>query len=82
MMNEQTAAERERMRKLIAGAVAEIDPAQMAITRKLTPAQRFQQMLSMIDFVEGVAAYRLQQRRPELSKIEALRIIRRRNADL
>ncbi len=66
---------------LIAGAVAEVDPAQIAITRQLTPAERFQQMLSMIDFVEGIAAYRLQQRRPELNEIDALRAIRRPHAN-
>ncbi len=63
----------------IAGAVAEIDPQQMAIVRRLTPAQRFEQMQSMIDLVEGIAAYRLRQRQPELSEAEALRIIRSRD---
>jgi len=63
----------------IAGAVAEIDPQQMAIVRRLTPAQRFEQMQSMIDLVEGIAAYRLRQHQPELSEAEALRIIRSRD---
>ena len=63
----------------IAGAAAEIDPQQMAIVRRLTPAQRFEQMQSMIDLVEGIAAYRLRQRQPELSEAEALRIIRSRD---
>lgn len=65
--------------RLIAGAVAEVDPNQIAILRQLTPAQRFQQMQSMIELVEGVAAYRLRQRQPELSDSESLRIIRRRD---
>ncbi len=69
----------EKTKRQIANAVAEVDPAQMAITRSLTPAQRFQQMLSMIDFSEGVAAHRLRLRQPELSEAEALRIIRRRH---
>jgi hypothetical protein len=64
----------------IAGAVAEIDPQQMAIVRRLTPAQRFEQMQSMIDLVEGIAAYRLRQRQPELGEAEALRIVRSRDA--
>lgn len=81
-MDATITSSREHMQQIIAGAVAEVDPAQIAIMRKLTPAQRFQQMLSMIDFVEGIAAYRLQKRRPELSKSEALRIVRRGNADL
>lgn len=66
----------------IAGAVAEVAPQQIAILRRLTPAQRFQQMLSMIELVEGVAAYRLRQRRPELTEADALRMVRTRYADL
>jgi len=65
----------------ITSAIAEVDRAQMAITRKLTPAQRFQQMVSMIDFAEGVAAYRLRLRQSHLSKAEALKIIRRRHVE-
>ncbi len=72
----------DNIRRQIAGAIAEVDPAQMAITRKLTSAQRFQQMLSMIDFVEGVATHRLRLRQSELSKIESVRIIRRRHVEL
>ena len=63
----------------IAGAVAEVDPQQMAIVRRLTPAQRFEQLQSMIDLVEGIAAYRLRQRQPDLNEAEALRIIRSRH---
>jgi hypothetical protein len=63
-------------RKAIAGAVAEIDIEQANIVRKLTPAQRFQQVMSMINATERATAYRLRQREPELSEIEALRIVR------
>lgn len=68
----------EQTRRLIAGAVAELDPRQIAITRRLTPAQRFQQGVSMIRLAEQVGAYRLRQRRPELTEVEALRIVRSR----
>ncbi len=61
---------------LIAGAVAEVDPAQIDLSRWLTPAQRFAQMLSMIELVENIAACRLRKRRPELDEIESLRIVR------
>ena len=64
-------------RQLIAGAIAELDLRQIAITRRLTPAQRCQEGLSMIRLAEQVGAYRLRKRRPELSQAEALRIIRR-----
>ena len=68
--------------QLIAGALAEVDPQQMAITRRLTPAQRVQMAISMIELAEGVAAYRLCKRHPELSKADALRTIRSRNLDI
>ena len=72
----------EHMRRLIAGAVAEVDPRQIAMSRHLSPAQRFQQAVSMIDLAERVGAYRLRQRRPDLGEIEALRIVRSRNIDV
>lgn len=65
-----------RIERIIAGAVAEIDPRQIAILRKLTPAQRFQQAVSMIHLAERVSAYRLRLREPELSEDDALRIVR------
>jgi len=82
MMNITTDHHLQKTDRRIISAVAEVDPAQMAITRKLTPAQRFQQMLSIIDFAEGVAAYRLRLRQLHLSEAEALRIIRRRHVEL
>jgi hypothetical protein len=66
----------------IAGAVAEVDPQQIAIFRRLTPAQRFEQAVSMIELAEQVAVYRLRQRHPELNEIEALRTVRMRAHDL
>jgi hypothetical protein len=60
----------------IYGAMAEVDPAQMAIIRRLTPAQRFAQAMSMIDFVHKVGARRLRHRQPYLSEQEALRLAR------
>ena len=66
----------ERMRRQIAGAVAELDPKQLAITRQLTPAERTWQAASMIDAAERVAAYRLRQRDLDLGETEALRIVR------
>jgi hypothetical protein len=69
-------SEREDTRRIIAGAIAELDLQQIAVTRRLTPAQRFQEGLSMIRLAEQVGAYRLRLRRPELSQAEALRIIR------
>ena len=66
----------EHMRRQIAGAIGELDPHQLAITRRLTPGQRVWQAASMMAAGEQVAAYRLRQREPELSELEALRIVR------
>ena len=76
MNDRQTDRSDEHWRRLIAGAVAEVDPAQMAISRKLTAAQRFEQGVSMIRLAEQVGAFRLRLRKPELSEQEALRLIR------
>ncbi|NOX61406.1 MAG: hypothetical protein GXP42_05600 [Chloroflexi bacterium] len=66
----------DELRKIIAGAVAEIDHEQIAITRRLTPAQRVQQMFSMIELVESIAVFRLRQRMPHIGESDALRMIR------
>jgi hypothetical protein len=66
----------DRVRRQIAGAVAEIDLQQMAITARLTPAERVQIALSMIDACERAGVIRLRQRQPELSEEESLRIVR------
>lgn len=66
----------ERIRRQIAGAVAEIDLEQMAITARLTPAERVRIAASIIDACERVGVTRLRQREPELSEEEALRIVR------
>lgn len=68
----------DKQKLLIAGAVAEVDLRQMMIMRSLTPSQRFQQGLSMIQLAEQVGTYRLRMRQPELEPEEALRRIRRR----
>lgn len=44
--------------QLMAGAVAEVDPDQMAISRQLTPSQRFQQGYLMTRLAQQTVAYR------------------------
>lgn len=66
----------ERLQRLIAGAVAEVDPKQIAVSRRLTPAEQFQQGRSMVELAERVATYRLRQRQPHLSEEQARRAIR------
>ena len=70
----------ERLQRLIAGAVAEVDPRQIVVSRRLTPAQQFQQGRSMTELAEQVATYRLRQRQPELSETQARRVVRERGA--
>jgi len=59
---------------VLEGSVAEVDPAQIAIYRRLGPAGRFRQGCSISDTARRVVAYRLRQRRPELSEAEANRL--------
>ena len=74
---EKEQAHKERIRRIIAGAIAEVDPAQIAILRTMTPAERVRQAVAMIEAGEHAAAHRLRQRQPELSMAEALREVRR-----
>jgi hypothetical protein len=59
----------------IRGAVAEVDPAQMAIISRLTPAERMRRGFAMSNTVRRIAVYRLRQIQPELSEAEANRIV-------
>jgi hypothetical protein len=43
---------------VISGAVSKVDPAQVEITRRLSPAQRVQQGLSLTDLAHKVVRYR------------------------
>ena len=66
----------EEMRIQIAAAVAEIDMRQIEIFRKMTPTERIQLGFSMIEAAESVGVYRMRQRDPSLSELEALHILR------
>jgi len=68
----------ERLQHLIAGAVAEIDPRQIAIYRRLSPAERFYQGISLIKGAEQIAAYRLRQQFPHLTEAEIYQWLRAR----
>jgi len=59
----------------IRGAWAEIDPAQMAIISRLSPAERMRKGFAMSNAVRRVAVYRLRQQRTELSEAEANRLV-------
>jgi hypothetical protein len=50
------------LRKIIRGAVAEVDTAQVAVTRQLEPTERVQQGFSISTLANQVVAYRQNQR--------------------
>lgn len=68
----------DRIKRMIAGAVAEIDLAQIAKLRTMTAAQRVWMAFSMIEDAEGVSAYLLRKKQPELNEAEAIRMVRQR----
>lgn len=72
----------KRQRRQIAGAVAEVDDAQIAASRHLTIPQKLEQALSMIQLAEEVSSYRLRKIQPELSNAAALQIVRRADVPL
>ena len=53
------------------GSVAEVDPAQMAILKKLSFQQRFQQGCSTSNLASRIVANRIRQKNPKLSLAEA-----------
>lgn len=65
----------------IAGALREVDPAQISVSRELSAAQRSQQGLSMIRVAEGVVSYRLRTLRPELTEGMSLGLARKAALD-
>ena len=67
----------EELRRHVQAALVGLDPAQLAIMAKLTPAQRVQMAVSMMEAAEQAGVIQLRRREPELSEIEALRIVRR-----
>jgi hypothetical protein len=74
-MQRKTLVVTKAMQRQIAGAVAEIDMAQIEFVRKMTPAERVRRAADMIEAAEQVGVYRLRIRNPELSEAEALKIV-------
>ena len=59
---------------ILDGCVAEVDPAQIEVFKRLTFAQRFYQGCSISDLARNVVAHRIHQRNPKLSSAEAQRL--------
>jgi hypothetical protein len=62
------------LRQVLLSSAAEVDPRQIDIYHKLSPAQRFQQGCSISDAARNVVAYRIGQENPNLSTEEANRM--------
>ncbi len=71
----------DKQEREIAGALRDVDPAQISVTRNLTTAQRTRQGLSMIRISEQVASYRIRARRPELTEGMSLGLARKAVVD-
>jgi len=59
---------------ILDGCVAEVDPSQIEILKKLTLEQRFQQGYSISNLARNIVAHRIRQRNPKLRTIEAQRL--------
>ncbi len=63
-----------KFRQVLKSSAAEVDPRQIDIYQKLSPAARFYQGCSISDTARKVVAYRIHQEHPELSPAEASRL--------
>ena len=64
----------QETRDALKGSLAELDLAQLRISGRLSPRQRFFQGCSIGDLARETVAYRLRQRSPALSPAEARRL--------
>lgn len=62
------------LRQVLRSSAAEVDPRQMEIYHRLSPADRFRQGCSISDTARQVVTYRIRQENPDLSLEEATRI--------
>ena len=59
---------------ILDGSIAEVDPSQIAIFKRLSFKQRFQQGCSISNLARQVVEYRIQPRNPRLSSADAHRL--------
>ena len=71
----------DKQEREIAGALTEIDTAQILVNQQFTTGQQAQKALSMIRIAEEVASYRMRARRPELSPGVSLGLARGQNVN-
>lgn len=63
----------DELAKILAGATAEVDPAQIAVLRSLQATERFRLGSSMSDTARIAVSHRIHRRDPVLSQVEANR---------
>ncbi len=68
---------RPDLAQALVGSLREVDEAQIAIFRRLTPAERYRQGCSVSETARRAVIYRTQKRQPELSQREASRLATR-----
>ena len=61
----------DELAQILKNSAAQVDPNQIAVIRRLTPAQRFRLGCSISDAARNVVAYRLRLRQPELTLSQA-----------
>jgi hypothetical protein len=61
----------EQLANTIRQSAGEVDPKQVKIFHRLSPAERFRLGCSVTDTARNAVAYRLRQQNPELSPVEA-----------
>jgi len=59
------------LQQILRSSAAEVDPRQIEIYQRLTPADRFRQGCSISDTARNVVAFRIRQENPSLSYAEA-----------
>lgn len=62
------------LQQTLRSSASEVDPRQIEIYQKLTPADRFRQGCSISDTARNVVAFRMRQENPNLSPAEANRM--------
>jgi hypothetical protein len=61
----------DQFRKILSSISSEVDPRQIEIYHRLSPADRFQQGCAISDTARTIVAYQIRQQNPEISLIEA-----------
>jgi hypothetical protein len=60
-----------QLKKILSSISAEVDPRQIEIYHRLSPADRFRQGCAVSDAARRVVSYRVRQQHPEMSEMEA-----------